>query len=87
MNCPSDKFECTDCGSFNIRITFNNGKVVNIPGTPSLYKFGLGNQATAMFELIPHGEECPDFIKPFVSNLPLHFLPPAWTNLYGNHTW
>ena len=68
LNCPSDKVECTDCGSFNIRITFNNGKVVNIPGTSSLYKFGLGNQATAMFELIPHGEECPDFIKPFVSN-------------------
>ena len=41
LNCPSDKVECTDCGSFNIRITFNNGKVVNIPGTSSLYKFGL----------------------------------------------
>lgn len=68
LNCPSDKAIVTDCGTFNIRVSFKDNTHVDIPGTSDFYSNNLSNQAIALFNMVPRGEQCPDFIKPFIAN-------------------
>ena len=54
----------TDIGGFCLRTFFTDGKYIDIKGFGDLYFNHLDTIATTLFDLIPIGLECPDFIKP-----------------------
>ena len=59
---PHEAFHITDCGSFNVRVTFKDNTHIDFSREGNFHMNGLNNQARAFMELIPVGEPYPDFL-------------------------
>ena len=60
---PHEAVHITDCGSFNVRVTFKDDTYVDFSRDGNFYMNGLDNQARAFMRLIPVGEPYPDFLN------------------------